>query len=366
MPRIFHFADLHLSAEPSEREYCLGVLAAICDLAREQNADLVSIGGDLFNTFADIAPLREAVAELLRSSGAPALFLPGNHEALRQPRGQTLQQFGFGAGVELLSQSPASLLRRELDGHSLEIIALPHSEDYAALSDWTPSPHQGGLRLALAHGIVTGLVYTGPDEEEEAPVGVLEASLFARWQCPLALLGHIHGAREATLEGVRCVYPGSARVWRRGESGPRTAVLIEFHGAEFELQQLEIKAAGQFRSIATNILADGGGFDGSALQWDPADTIEILWNGMVASDRQLDDLEAQLRKQAPAARRIDFDRSACLVAADVVQLPSASEFLRLWQESFDREFPAENNEDIAVWRLARTLGLKALHDNRVN
>ncbi|MBX7059298.1 MAG: metallophosphoesterase [Leptospirales bacterium] len=368
MPRIFHFADLHLSAAPAEHEYSLSTLTALCKMAREAKADLLTIGGDLFNTFEDIAPLRKTVGEILRSCDAPAFFLPGNHESLRQIRGQKLEQFNLGEHVEFLSEGPATFLQREFGGHSLQIVAVPHSSDYAALSEWKAPAPPRGLRIALAHGIVAGMAYSGPDEEKDAPAGVLEAAHFARWECQLALLGHIHAGREQTIDGVRCAYPGSARVWRRGESGPREALLIDWQGREFSLQRIAIAAAGQYRTVETNILPEGNDFDCSALSWEPEDTVEIRWNGMVESDDRLDALERKLRETAPPARRIDFtrDRDRCLVAADVVQLPSAVEFLRLWQQGFEQLGGESNAETIADWRRARALGLKALHDNKVS
>ena len=95
----------------------------------------------------------------------------------------------------------------------------------------------------------------------------LTPDLFQRAGADYAALGHIHSARTIRLRSTSpdapvqtsalvLSYPGSARVCRRGETGPRSANMIEV-GENIRETQLVLKSAGQYREILLDVGLDG-------------------------------------------------------------------------------------------------------------
>ena len=98
------------------------------------------------------------------------------------------------------------------------------------------------------HG-TSSAVYRGPDPEEEK-AGVIPDSFFNWLEADYAALGHVHAARESRIGGALAVYSGSARVWRRGEEGPRKVVCFEAVNGKIEGKEDHVlRSAGEYRSF---------------------------------------------------------------------------------------------------------------------
>src|SRR5690606_10246154 len=222
---ILHAADLHLSE--ADKDYGLTVLEELLTIARRERVAFVLFCGDLFDTFADAEKLRVLFRSIL---GAPAfefLYLPGNHESLRRGGGD-LSRLDLGAAT-LLDGAPFRLDRRESGGIGVEFLSIPHQDDYSGYGNWSVSPKGGAWRIALAHGVVAGMAYRGPDREGGA--AAIDPDMFRRFGVDYAALGHIHGRRCQAHGASMLAYPGSSRVWRRNEFGARGAYLIELTSA---------------------------------------------------------------------------------------------------------------------------------------
>lgn len=362
MLRILHAADLHLSE--SERAYGLGVFAELLETARRERVDFLLFCGDLFDTFPDAEALRPEVRRLLLAAGAGGfefLFLPGNHEALRRGAGD-LARLDF-APATVLDQGPFSLLRREKDGMALEFLAIPHGEDYASYGHWQVPPKSTPWRIALAHGIVAGMAYRGPDAEGGA--AALDPDLFARFGADYAALGHIHGRRHQSLAGVTLAYPGSTRVWRRGESGPRGANLLTLpydgtRGARLpDPAFLPLASAGEYRHYALPLSLDGAppDLDRLAADFGPKDHVEIEFTGLVEDENAVARLADSARARlAPKVRLLDITRDKVLALQGIASQPIAKEFLERWSHLPERNDPALHG----AWMRARDLALAHL------
>jgi len=77
--KILHTSDLHLGMNGIKE---FDGLASICELAVEQDVNMILIAGDLFdhNRIAD--EIVEPVASRLQDVGCPVAILPGNHDCL--------------------------------------------------------------------------------------------------------------------------------------------------------------------------------------------------------------------------------------------------------------------------------------------
>lgn len=358
---VYHCSDLHLSAETDRlRAYSLAVLDEILERAAADRTALLLIAGDLFDNFQAAEALRGAVRERFEGFSGDAIYVPGNHEELGRGRG-ALDRLDFGR-LQLARTTPFEYSVREYQGLPIELLLIPHQSSYGDFREWAVPQRKAKLRIAVAHGIVSGLAYTGPDEEGDA--GAIDPSLFHTHYVDYAALGHIHARRRETLNDCMFSYPGSARVWRSGESGPRGCIKLEIDpavgNASPEFVQLE--RAGEYRAVPAPLGFDAtpADFSDAARAWQPADFVELFFSGLVEDERSLTELETRLSAEyAGRVRELRFNRDEVYPLPGIQSEPLAKRFLEAWEKSA----PAEDNERARrAWRRAREVGLAAIRE----
>jgi DNA repair exonuclease SbcCD nuclease subunit len=354
--KFLHFADLHLSR--AERDYSLAVLEELAALAAVRDCDAVFIAGDLFDSRADAEALRggfRAVMDRLPRE-CRVYYLPGNHEELGAPAGGGLDRWDFGR-VCLLSALPFSL---EALSAEAELLALPFRRSFSDYREWGVPDKMAPLRILLSHGTVPGIVYTGPDEEPAG--GVLDPDLFSYLKIDYAALGHIHGGSLSRMGNTLLCYPGSARVWREGEIGPRKAVIGDTASVPLKTETVILKRAGLFRRVPISAAAGGGiAFSREDLRTAaPEDWIRLEVSGVVEEEKSAGDAVRDLAKELEKSyRRVTVDTKDLEVLAGVSTHPLALRFVRSWEAIASRY---DNPEDALSYRLARQRGLLALKD----
>ncbi len=346
MIRILHCADLHLSAD--EADYCLAVLDEITALAESNRCAWILFAGDIFDTYPDLERLKGDFRKRMASlpQGCRALVIAGNHDRLRMGANR-LSAVDLGPAA-FVADSSYELF----PGDDVELLAVPFASSHADYVEWKLPPRKAPLRIAVAHGSIAGMHYAGGDEEEEA--GVMDPDLFVRHGVQLAALGHIHAGRTEVIEGVIFSYPGSARVWRRGETGQRFANLIET-GKSPRLLQVPIAAAGQYRRYEYPLNLDGSlpPLGALAEEWGRTDWVEIAVSGVIEDERVLAASEAELkRRHGGRVRRLEVTREGVLTLEGIATQPVAKRFLELWK---GRE--PSGSEERSVWLKARELAL---------
>ncbi len=362
MPRLLHAADLHLSL--TEKEYGLSVFSELLETARREKVDYLVFCGDLFNTFADAEGLRADLRQLIGTPEFEFLYLPGNHEDLG--RGALdLARLDLG-NLTLLDAKPFQCLRRDRGGVTLELLAVPHQEHYALYSQWPVPAKSARWRVAMAHGIVAGMAYRGPDEESGG--AALDPDLFHRFQVDYAALGHIHGRRCQTLstisgQTVMAAYPGSTRLWRRGETGLHGAYLLELPSQDRsglqEPQFLPLSSAGEYRQYPMPLSLEGEAPDLErvAAGWGRNDWIELVFSGLVEDEKAVARLSDQLLSQfAKRVRGMEIRRDGVSALPGISSHPVAKQFLEAWKA----RRPAQAGSERNVWIRARELALNAL------
>jgi DNA repair protein SbcD/Mre11 len=353
MIRILHCADIHLKA--GDADYGLTVLREIASVAKAEGADLVLICGDLFDTFADAEALRRDFAPAVAAAACEALYLPGNHEDLQ--RTGDLAGFDFTPAV-LLHQKPFALVKRSLKKTTVEFLCIPHQPRYGDWRSWEIPPKDSAVRIALAHALVDTMAYSGPQSGDIEDGGaVMEGELFRRHQVDYAALGHIHGARTVETP-VLMAYPGSATVWRAGEEGPRSVLLLDIgdDGVVRPPRTIELASAGRYRAIPAPMAFDASLPDLSEAVrgLSASDHVELVLSGLVENDHLVNESVARITAMLKGKVRVlDVNRSGVAVMPGIASQPLAAQFLKVWEKG-----PAAGSGiDDRTWRRARELAL---------
>lgn len=359
MLKIIHCADVHLSSD--EKEYSFAVLNEIVDIANSEKAHYLLLAGDTFDTFEDIVNLQNdfSVAIKRLHEECEVLLLAGNHEDHKRNK-KRIASYDLGVPVDNIidtDSKPFILIERD----EMEFLAIPHQNDYKGYTEWNVPEKKAKWRIALAHASNTDLSYIGFNDEEEK-ASVIDSDLFVRFHVDYAALGHIHGCSEKTINKVRMAYPGSPRVWRKGENGPRYIILLECTDT-IKSEKRIIKAAGQFREYIVNLTLDCKqtvDLKENMKEWGPNDWIFIEFRGLIEDESQVNGLiekyNIDFKKNV---RRFDVDKNKVESCAGISTQEIAKKFLMLWES----KKPAIIGDELDVWQRARDVGLRKIKEH---
>jgi DNA repair exonuclease SbcCD nuclease subunit len=216
--KILHTADVHLRQDDSET---VEALKQVLNKAEELNVDLLTIGGDLFDTSEDAEALRPELRELLKGNSFDILAIPGNHD-----EDVYRENLRFGNDLEVLTDKPYAT--REFG--DVEIIGVPFQssmddELFSALKENSNDQTQ----LMLLHCTLDIGFQSGGVGEEEGEYFPITKATLAELDYNYVLAGHIHSTdREVPLDnGGTFIYPGSPVSHSTKETGRRKAILID-------------------------------------------------------------------------------------------------------------------------------------------
>jgi len=209
---------------------------------------------------------------------------------------------------------------------------------------------------------VAGLAFLGPEaQEEEAEAGgIIDPDLFLLHRVDYAALGHIHAGRTARpAPDLFVAYPGSARVWRRGEAGPRHALLLDL-AVGAEPKEVALASAGQWRSIELAIAQDGTVDVGPAVAAAAKeDWVEVVLSGVVDDDTRRDDaVRAVTRALKDRVRRLDVQAPPEQVL--VLDGISGNKVVRSFLDVWERRGSESGELDRAAWHRARDISLRRI------
>jgi len=368
MLKLLHAADLHLSE--STRDHGLEVLGELVYHARRLEVDGVLLAGDIFDSPAALGALgadfRAALAGL---EGIPALMIPGNHELSggRDPA-TVAETLGGGApALTVLTAMPFAFHAPEALPE-LEVLAAPFRREYGDYLEWRPPPKARAHRIGLFHGVVHGMCFTGDSGEDEQ--SIIDPDMFGRLELDYVALGHIHARRDGRFGECLAHYPGSARVWRRGEEGPRMATLVRLEPGHAGIEPVTLETAGAFHAVTMSVGEDGALLDypgpdaaleALAARHGPNDWVEVTLDGLVESATPVDLLAAKLRQGgAGRFRRMDVEAGAVREAAYLNGHPLVMSFNAQWRPRFEAAVAAGDRAEADVLRLARRMVLEEI------
>lgn len=366
MTNLLHCADLHLSSEPTEKDYSFGVLDNIVSLALKYKAKFLIFSGDTFNSFTDVENLRKDFKNQMNrlKEDCTALLLPGNHEDIGR-KNKKLTSYDLGIPPEnILEKQDEPFLFKKFEG--IEFLAIPHQKDYRNYHEWPIPEKQERYRIAIAHGyVVPDIVFIGIADEEEEAAPVIDVDLFLRHNIDYAAMGHIHEGINKKINGLTVDYPGSARVWRASdrEKGPRIVNLLELDSS-VKITPLEVVEAGQYHSYDLFVKFDGtiDNISEEASNWRTNDLIHLNFFGVVENENLVSDKINQLEKEySSIVRKVKLNKDIQVLEGISTQ-PIVMKFLELWES-----MAPEKDDKMRCWDRARELGLlkiKEIIDNK--
>ena len=355
MTRIIHCADLHLTSG-EEKEYSLSVLDEILTITDHEKAEYLIICGDLFDSFDDAVNLRAEFRSRIKpiSSHCQILFVPGNHEDLGKGN-RSLSSLDLG-NLRACYTNPFELITYP----KVEFVCIPNQDNYRDYHVWPVATEKRAFRIALAHGLVSGInIYAGPESEEGGSVGTIDPDLFTRFGVDYAAMGHIHSRRNEWYSQTRISYPGSSRVWRRGEAGPRGFNLIKID-QNVQVDFIPLTAAGQYRRHHLPLTPNGTveELETIAASWEEYDWVDLYFSGIVEDENSVAELEKKLRsEQGGRVRKIEIERTDVLPLPGIMSQTIVKKFLEEWKQ-LEPEISEER--EYMVWFKARQMGLEQI------
>ena len=215
---ILHTSDLHLS---EDKPKTIAALDQLLRLANERSVDLMTIGGDLFDSAEDAEALRSELRSKFSNNGFDILSIPGNHDIEAYAL-----NLHFGPDITIVTEKPFKMISKD----DVSIIALPFTErpSEELLSDLKIAHAQASILLlhcTLDIGFSTGDFGEG-EARDYFPISI---ATLGRLGYDYVLAGHFHKTTNIRTLGEKgwFVYPGSPVSHTKKETGRRNAVLID-------------------------------------------------------------------------------------------------------------------------------------------
>ena len=231
MARILHTADIHLTPDADERQEALETVLSQADAT---DVDLVTIGGDLFDSDVAAEQLRESLRELFSDCSYPILTIPGNHDA-----DAFRSNLFFGESFMPATETPFA----QFLIHDTRVTALPYTPQATdeLLVGLRDRESFDGPEVLLLHCSLEAPVRGGVGDEGEQRYFPITKEELAELDFDYCLAGHYHSQHRTELSnGGTFVYPGTPASVTRKETGRRTSVLIDTDAAQnIQLQALD-------------------------------------------------------------------------------------------------------------------------------
>ena len=234
MLKVIHGADFHLDSPfagltperaVQRREEQRDLLDRLAGLAREREADLVLLAGDLLDSQRLFRETVQALARSLGSIPCPVFIAPGNHD-FWSPR-SPWATLPWPDNVHIFTGAPERVdlpaLRCTLWGRAF---TGSHQEE-SPLSGLRCGGEPEGLKLAVLHGEVEGTGAYGPIRRADIAASGLD----------YLALGHIHQCSGLQREGSTFwAYPGCPEGRGFDETGDKGVLYLEAEPGHVEAE----------------------------------------------------------------------------------------------------------------------------------
>jgi exonuclease SbcD len=249
---ILHCADVHLETTFPEtrggaaRRKALGdAFVRIVDEALRRNADVLTIGGDLYESERASPQTFRFICDQLARFGKPVYVAPGNHDPFGP--GSLLNRSDLPPNVRVFNE--AAWKAFPLD-QGVTLWGFGHTPAEPGRPFASTRFDRGGVQLALVHG--SDEARCPPNKRVTAPFTTSEVVASG---ASLLLTGHYHGGYVVSQSGRPVfAYPGSPEPIRFGEGTGHGALAIIVNGSS-----IEVRSVATARTRLVDLSCDLGG-----------------------------------------------------------------------------------------------------------
>jgi len=289
--RIVHCADVHLETVFPEtrggaarRNALADAFVRIVDEALERKADVLTIGGDLYEAERAGPQTVRFLFEQFARFGKPVFVAPGNHDP--HAPSSLLARGDVPENVKIFNEA-AWRAYPLADGVTL--FGFGHTPAEPGRPFATARFDRGGVQIALVHG--SDEDRCPPNKRATAPFRADEVSAAG---ASLLLTGHYHGGYVVNVKGKPVfAYPGSPEPIKFGEGATHGALVVTVEGAGIRVEPF---ATAKTRLVDLSCALDGSPSEHAALAsveaalapYGALDYVRLSLTGSVAPGTRLD------------------------------------------------------------------------------
>ena len=200
------------------REQRVMTIEKLIDVAKENAAEFILVGGDTFEDNAVERILVQKVADILASSKLLVFMIPGNHDPFMPGSVWEHPAWKSSDNVQVLTEErPIEVL-----GGILYPCPIREKHSGKDPTSWIQSSREGAIQIGMAHGTVEGIHQDEPDYP-------IPRDAATRTGLDYLALGHWHSV--ATYEGpdgaVCMAYSGTHETTKFGERDSGNVLVVE-------------------------------------------------------------------------------------------------------------------------------------------
>lgn len=204
-------------------------LKEILSTARQKNVDIITIAGDLFDSFEEAEKLRAEVRHVFSNNPFKILVCPGNHDA-------SVYKHNLDFGTDLQVLGVSSIETSSFDNKFL-ITGMPYHEiptNDLMTSLKAGETHVNILLLHCTLDIGFFKYFFGDNENVLYSYFPVTLSQLSSLGYDFILAGHFHkeGMVKSLGNNARFIYPGSPVSTTRSEHGRRQIYLLKIYDKE--------------------------------------------------------------------------------------------------------------------------------------
>lgn len=349
--KIAFASDLHLN---KEKDWTLNVLKELVEKTKDFSNILI-LGGDLFDSFNDLIALKDFFVSVVENSPIKKVFfVPGNHD-IKGGTLEDLSKINFGSKVSCFTRTPYSIV--SLDDEEMEFLIIPFQKDLSSLYN-KDIYFSKRFRIVIGHGSI--IDFNNDMEDENS---FFDTEFFNLVNAKIVFLGHIHNSNlnQRKIER-KIIYPGSARIWRKGEDGDHGFIVYDTKTDEVIFNKLE--SGGMYKRINIEIEKDNYFIDNSIFENLPKNCfLEIIFKGIVYSDNSIENIKGKIRQILEEKSIINKDDSSLFNTENVIKatnyynLEIFKAFMEKWKNYYSNETDEDEKEN---YLLARKLFIEEL------
>lgn len=227
--RLLHTSDLHLSKKKPET---LEALREVLKTAKECDVDVLTIGGDIFESEKDADILRPDLRKEFSGNNFRIIAIPGNHD-----REAYRKNLSFGGDLRILTEEPFETYPWE---ESAAITGAPFVDrpSEELLSQLSKSANKDLTNILLLHCTldINYTSYDFGDEEGKGDYFPISGATLSNLGYDYVLAGHFHADfdKRRLDKGCQFVYPGSPLSLSWKHTGQRKAAFLDTERGDIE------------------------------------------------------------------------------------------------------------------------------------